>query len=1133
MKMTCSLIRVLAVLAPIAIHSSRSAEFKFPNHNFTLPDGFVIELIAEPPLVDRPIVADFDEQGRLYVADSSGSNDKVDKQLQEKPHRIVRLEDSDGDGKFDRSIVFADKMMFPEGVLWHDGAVYSGAPPTIWKLEDTDGDGVADRRTEWHQGKTLTGCANDLHGPYLGPDGWIYWCKGAFAKQTYERPGRPTISDSAAHIFRCRPDKSEFESVMSGGMDNPVEIAFTPEGEAIFTTTFYTQPEAGKRDALVHCLYGGVYPKVHGVLDGLKRTGDLLPPLTQLGPAVPSGLVRYSSRGFGDDFEGNLFSTQFNLRKVQRHILEPFGATFRSRDIDFLVSDNPDFHPTDVLEDADGSLIVVDTGGWYKLCCPTSQIPKPDVLGAVYRIRKTGASKMNDPRGLKIAWNKLKPKELLPLLRDGRPAVRKRAIEQSAKQGEGAVKTLRALLAEAARPAFRSSPRRDARRPSEQAAIGREDLPGPRRSRGTGRLDDGEKAEAAEARRNAVWALTRIDGPSARETVRAALNDPDPSVQQAAIHSAGLHRDGAAIARLVDILKNGAPHLRRNAATALGRIGDNAAVPALLVAVEDLARQAAGESAESHEKPLSSVPFRMMEHSLIFALIEIGDSQSVRKALPNAGLASSLSSSEKESIHKLSADSKNVPHQGAGRMPVLPYRQRAALIALDEMDGGALTPTDVIPHLESSDPILKETASWIVSHRSEWGKDLSDYFRRRLARPDLSAEELNDLHQQLVQFTRDSTIQHLIAQILADPASPLPARRLLLRVLAKAPLREMPAVWRSELIRCLTDPQESILRGVIAAIRAVPVAKTNAAELAEPLLRFSREKKWPADLRLEALAAVPGTSPSFDAESFDFLRERLNPENPPLERTTAATVLGRAKLEQDQLLALTESLKSSGPMELSKLMSPFENLTNEGVGLKLVAALKESKGLSGLRPDLLKPALAKQSRAVQEQGEELLRILNANLAQQEGRVKELEASLAGGNRDQGRRVFESQKTACSTCHQVGYLGGRVGPDLTKIGAVRTERDLIEAVVFPSASFVRSYESMNVRTKDGEEYSGVLRQEGADSLVLISGANAQQRLAMADVVEMRPGTVSIMPEGMDQQLSKQELADLVAFLKSLK
>ena len=195
----------LAVRGNVALAAEppvKTVQVQLNGHTFTLPAGFEIELAAGPPLVDRPIVADFDELGRLYIGDSSGSNENVKDQLQKKPHRIVRLEASHGDGKFDRSTVFADKMMFPEGVLWHAGSVLVSAPPSIWKLTDSKGSGVADQRTEWLKAQTLTGCANDLHGPYLGIDGWIYWCKGAFARFGHDRLSRSRCS---AGVERASP----------------------------------------------------------------------------------------------------------------------------------------------------------------------------------------------------------------------------------------------------------------------------------------------------------------------------------------------------------------------------------------------------------------------------------------------------------------------------------------------------------------------------------------------------------------------------------------------------------------------------------------------------------------------------------------------------------------------------------------------------------------------------------------------------------------------------------------------------------------------------------------------------------------------------------------------------------------
>jgi putative heme-binding domain-containing protein len=163
----------------------------------------------------------------------------------------------------------------------------------------------------------------------------------------------------------------------------------------------------------------------------------------------------------------------------------------------------------------------------------------------------------------------------------------------------------------------------------------------------------------------------------------------------------------------------------------------------------------------------------------------------------------------------------------------------------------------------------------------------------------------------------------------------------------------------------------------------------------------------------------------------------------------------------------------------------------------------------------------------------LLAELNVDAAKQKARLDELEKFLPGGNRDRGRRLFESAQTACSTCHQVGYLGGKVGPDLSRIGTIRTERDLLESIVYPNASFVRSYESMIITTADAEEHSGVLREDSASTITLITGAGSEMRLARPDIHDMRPGTVSLMPQGLDEQLSKEDMADLVAFLKSLK
>jgi putative heme-binding domain-containing protein len=786
----------------------------------------------------------------------------------------------------------------------------------------------------------------------------------------------------------------------------------------------------------VHAVYGGLYGKPHAVIEGHKRTGDLMPVLAQLGPAVPAGLTRYASRVFGTDYQDTFFAAMFNLRKVSRFVLEPRGATFEAHESDFVVSTDRDFHPTDVLEDADGSLIVVDTGPWYKLCCPTSQLAKPDVLGAIYRVRRQGAPTVRDPRGLTLGWDAMTAANAAKLLDDPRPAVQGRVVQRFSQLGSGAVEALSDVL---------------------------------------------KTSRSVAARRNAVWALTRIDGPAAREAVRVGLNDRDASVIQAALHSAGLLKDRGARQQIAAALQSSDAAVQRTAAEALGRLGDAASVPALVAAA-------------------ATPSDRALEHSLTYALIEIDDSA--------ATVASGL------------------------KAPSVRAR-RAALIALDQMDHGELKQDGVISLLDARDPILKETGWWIASHHPEWGDALAHYFQQRLTVTTLSAAEREDLQQKIAQFGDNAAIQALLASRVGQSASPAD-RAAALRTMAAATKtrgKDVPAGWIDPVVRALADGDVEVVRQGIAVVRAGVPPKEPVRDLDAALMRVARDSARPADVRLDALAAMQNAAATVDTPLFELLRAGLDAGQPVSVRTSAARVLEKATLDRTQLLALTQSLRTAGPLELPRVLHAFDNGHDEALGLAMVGAIEQSNARASVRADVLRPRLAQYPAAVQQAGEVLLASLNVDTAKQVKRLEELLATSADGDIRRGQAVFNGQKAACATCHAIGYIGGRIGPDLTRIGQVRSERDLLEAIVFPNASFARGYEPVVVRTTGGEVHGGVLRSDQPDEVVLAIGERDEKRIPRQAIADMQPGTVSLMPPGFGDQLTRQELADLLAFLKA--
>ncbi len=92
-----------------------------------------------------------------------------------------------------------------------------------------------------------------------------------------------------------------------------------------------------------------------------------------------------------------LVSAQFNFQKIALHRLIPDGSSFRTESMDLLNADRIDFHPVDTLQEPDGSLLVLDTGGWYDLCCPSSGTEQAVARGGIYRLKPI-AAKASDHR---------------------------------------------------------------------------------------------------------------------------------------------------------------------------------------------------------------------------------------------------------------------------------------------------------------------------------------------------------------------------------------------------------------------------------------------------------------------------------------------------------------------------------------------------------------------------------------------------------------------------------------------------------------------------------------------------------------------------------------------------------------
>jgi putative heme-binding domain-containing protein len=263
------------------------------------------------------------------------------------------------------------------------------------------------------------------------------------------------------------------------------------------------------------------------------------------------------------------------------------------------------------------------------------------------------------------------------------------------------------------------------------------------------------------------------------------------------------------------------------------------------------------------------------------------------------------------------------------------------------------------------------------------------------------------------------------------------------------------------------------------------------------------------------------------------LLKQLGAQTNPLGRLAASEVLRRSRLTDAQALRALKAIRGDALIAPSVMVAAFQESTSLEATTELLDYLAELMR-GGWRPtgqelDSMLGRLPATARA-RAGG---LRAFQGRDEQAGAKLARFEPLLEGGNAEGGRAVFFGSKVACATCHSIGNAGGNVGPDLTKVGAIRSGRDILESVLLPNASFAQGFESYRVMTTGGEEFNGIIARQTVDTVVLRGASGSDAHLWRKQIQEMSRSAISIMPEGLEQAMTQEEFRDLLAFLQALK
>jgi putative heme-binding domain-containing protein len=350
--------------------------------SFQVADGFEVNLFAGDPMLAKPIQMNWDSAGRLWVASS-----EVYPQIQPGQtanDKIIVLEDADGDGRADKTTVFADGLLIPTGVEPGDGGAYVANSTELIHLKDTDGDGKADSSRVVLSGFGTEDTHHIIHTFRWGPDGMLYFNQSIYIHSHVETPwGVRRLGGGG--VWQFRPETMQLE-VFVRGFVNTWGHHFDRWGQSFATDGAYGEG--------INYIYPGA---VFFSAPGATRI------LRGLNPGSPKhcGLEIASGRHLPDDWQGNMLTNDFRGNRVCRFVVTEDGSGFASREqAEVIKTKHVAFRPIDIKMGPDGAIYIAD---WYNPIIQHGEVdfrdPRRDhVHGRIWRVTAKGRPVLERPK---------------------------------------------------------------------------------------------------------------------------------------------------------------------------------------------------------------------------------------------------------------------------------------------------------------------------------------------------------------------------------------------------------------------------------------------------------------------------------------------------------------------------------------------------------------------------------------------------------------------------------------------------------------------------------------------------------------------------------------------------------------